>query len=55
MHELLGKEVEVITMETVYSGVLVEVGEKEIYLQSRLGWIPVPVEKITGVREVENQ
>ncbi len=50
MIELLGKEVEVITADIVYKGVLIEVGENEIYLQSRDGWITVPVDKVADVR-----
>ncbi len=51
MQELTGKEVEVVTFETVYRGILVEIGESEVYLQSDIGWLAVPVEKIVEIKE----
>lgn len=53
MDDLVGKEVEVQTIETIYRGTLVEVGEHEIYLQSEYGWITVPHDKIAGIKAVE--
>ncbi|MCK5427437.1 MAG: hypothetical protein KAJ34_07055 [Thermodesulfovibrionia bacterium] len=53
MRELAGKEVEVITADVIYRGVLVEIGETEIYLQSESGWIMIPVEKVSEVRAIE--
>lgn len=55
MQELIGKEVEVQTMEIIYRGKLIEVGESEIYLQSDYGWITVPIEKIANVKPVESE
>lgn len=54
MHDLIGKRVEVITSETIYAGTLVEVGDTEIYLQSDMGWIPIPISKVSDVREAES-
>ena len=53
MIELIGKIVEVGTVETIYTGKLVEVNEEEIYLEAEYGWITVPVEKIAFLREKE--
>ena len=53
MQELTGKEVEVITFETVYRGILIEIGSSEVHLQSETGWIVVPVEKIVDIKAVE--
>lgn len=50
MQELTGREVEVITGETIYRGILVEIGELEIYLQCPDGWLVVPVEKVVDIR-----
>ena len=50
MQELIGKEVEVFTADIVYRGILVEIGETEIYLQAEEGWIVVPVERVMDVR-----
>ena len=53
MQHLIRKEVEVITAETVYRGILIEVGEAEIHLQGENGWITVPAYKVLDIREVE--
>lgn len=54
MHEMIGKEVEVKTMEIIYRGKLVEIGETEINLQSDYGWISIPMEKVADVKLVES-
>lgn len=53
MQELIGKEVVVNTAEITYKGVLIEIGENEIQLQSQYGWISIPLEKVADVRAVE--
>ncbi|MBI5664952.1 MAG: hypothetical protein HZC49_07700 [Nitrospirae bacterium] len=53
MQELTGREVEVFTFETVYRGILIEIGLNEVHLKSESGWIVVPVEKIVEIREAE--
>jgi len=50
MQELIGKQVEVVTGDMVYRGILIEINEAEIYLQAEDGWITVPVEKVVHVR-----
>jgi hypothetical protein len=55
MHELIGKEVEVQTIEIIYRGKLIEIGESDIYLQSDYGWITIPIEKIADVKLVESE
>lgn len=50
MHELTGKEVEVITADMTYRGILVEIGEQDIHLQTENGWIVVPLEKVMDIR-----
>jgi hypothetical protein len=49
--ELIGKIVDVGTVETVYTGILIEVNENEIYLQSDSGWMTIPVERVAYVRK----
>ena len=49
--ELIGREVEVKTFETIYRGVLVELGESEIHLQSETGWLVIPVDKVIEITE----
>jgi hypothetical protein len=51
--DLIGKLVIVETPETTYSGKLIEIGEEEVYLESEIGWIVVPVERITSIQEKE--
>ena len=51
MNDLIGKLVVVETQETTYSGKLVEIGEEEVYLESEQGWIVIPVERVTSIRE----
>ena len=51
MIDLIGKMVVVETQETSYSGKLVEIGEEEVYLESEIGWIVIPVERVTSIRE----
>lgn len=51
MIDLIGKIVEVGTPETTYMGKLVEVNEEEVYLETESGWIVVPIERITYIRE----
>ena len=53
MQHLTGKEVIVHTIETTYKGRLVELSEKELYLQAEDGWIVIPVEKIADIKEAE--
>lgn len=50
MHQFINKEVEVITSETLYRGILIEIGESEIQMQSENGWISVPMERILDIR-----
>ena len=52
MHKLIGKEVEVVTGDITYRGILIETGENEIQLQTQFGWISVPIEKIVNVKVV---
>ena len=51
MIELVGKIVEVETGEMTYTGKLIEVGEDEVQLESKSGWIVIPNEKIAFIRE----
>jgi ribosome maturation factor RimP len=50
---LIGKMVVVETNETTYSGKLVEIGEEEVYLESEMGWVVIPVDKIASIVEKE--
>lgn len=54
MNNLIGKTVIVETQETLYVGRLVEIGEEEVYLESESGWIVVPVDRITSIREKDD-
>jgi len=53
IYELIGKEVEVNTVDIIYRGVLVELGEAEIFLSSENGWITIPMDSVVDVKAVE--
>ena len=53
MQHLIRKVVEVITAETVYRGILVEVSETEVHLEGENGWVVVPAYKVLDIREAE--
>lgn len=54
MQELVGKDVEVLALETTYKGKLIEIGETEVYIEAESGWIAIPVEKIISIKEKED-
>jgi len=53
MHQFVNKEVEVVTAETLYRGILIEIGESEIQMQCENGWVTVPMERILDIRLME--
>lgn len=53
MLELIGKRVEVLSLDIVYKGVLVEIGETDIYLFSDNGWVVIPVDRVAEIRAAE--
>ncbi len=54
MIELVGRIVEVGTVETVYTGRLIEVNDEEVHLETESGWIVVPVDRVAYIREKED-
>lgn len=50
MEDLTGKKVEVNTMDTLYTGILVEIGESEVHIKSETGWIVIPVDRIVEIK-----
>lgn len=53
MLELIGKIVEVGTVEATYAGVLIEVNEYEVHLETESGWIVIPNDRVAYIREKE--
>jgi hypothetical protein len=51
--DLIGKIVEVGTVETLYVGTLIEINENEVHLETESGWLVIPNERIAFVREKE--
>lgn len=49
--DLIGKQVIVETAETFYDGKLIEIGEEEVYLEAEMGWVVVPLQRVTSIRE----
>jgi len=39
------------TAETMYAGKLIEVGEEEVHLESEMGWVVIPMQRVTSIRE----
>ena len=54
MIDLIGKIVEVGTVETLYIGKLIEINENEVHLETESGWLVVPVDRVAFVREKES-
>ena len=54
MQNLVGKTVVVDTFETTYTGTLVEIGDQEVYLQSDTGWIVIPIDRVTNIKEKDD-
>ena len=54
MIDLIGKIVEVGTVETLYVGKLIEINENEVHLETESGWLVVPVDRVAFVREKES-
>lgn len=52
MHELIGKKVEVQTTDMLYKGILIEVSETDVNLQSETGWIVVPLDRVVNIKAV---
>ena len=54
MTDLIGKMVEVGTVETTYTGRLIEINDNEVYLESESsGWIVIVSDRIAFIRELE--
>jgi hypothetical protein len=51
MMDLIGKLVDVETPETIYTGKLIEMSEEEVHLESEIGWVVIPIERVTSIRE----
>ncbi len=50
IHDLIGKEVEVIANGMSYTGVLIEVSDTEVHLKTPLQWVALPAESVSAVR-----
>ena len=55
MIELTGKYVEVMALDVIYKGKLVEVDETEVHLETEFGWIIIPVSHIAFIRGGEEK
>ena len=53
MIDLVGKIVEVGTVETLYVGKLVEINDNEVHLETDSGWLVIPNDRIAFVRKKE--
>lgn len=55
MIDLIGKVVDVMANDIVYSGTLVEIGEREVYLETESGSAVIPIEQIAFIRAKESE
>ncbi len=55
MIELIGKRVVVDAFGIQYKGVLVEVTDSEVNLQTETGWVTVPMDAVSDIRAEEGQ
>ncbi len=53
--DLIGKIVEVVTSETIYTGRLVEISDEEVHLESESGWVTVPIGRVALIREISEE
>jgi len=53
LNDLIGKFVIVETQETTYAGKLIEIGEEEVHLETEMGWIVIPVDRVADIKEKE--
>lgn len=51
--DLIGKIVIVETFETTYTGKLIEIGVEDVHLETDMGWIVIPVDRVAGIKEKE--
>lgn len=52
MIELVGKIVIIEAIEGItYTGRLIEIGEEEVHIESEMGWIVIPNDRIATIKE----
>ncbi len=55
INHLTGKIVIVEAEDGItYTGKLIEIGEEDVHLESELGWIVIPVERISSIKEKDD-
>ncbi len=52
IHEMLGKEVEVLANGMTYRGVLMEVSETEVHLKTMMQWMTLSISAVSDIRPV---
>lgn len=50
MRELIGKKVEVLANDIIYTGKLVEISETDVHLETDSGWTVIPVDQVALIR-----
>ncbi len=50
IQSMIGKQVEVISNGTSYTGVLVEVSDTEVHLKGTLQWIALPASSVSQIK-----
>jgi hypothetical protein len=49
--DLIGKIVTLETFETTYTGKLIEIGVEEVHLETDMGWVVIPVDRVAEIKE----
>lgn len=52
VNDLIRQEVEILAQGIRYTGILIEVNDQEVHLQSPLQWIVLPVSHVTSIRKL---
>ncbi len=55
MLELIGKKVSVEANGITYTGRLVEIGEREVHLETELGWVTLLTDQVVNITKADGE
>ncbi len=50
VQEMIGKEVEIVANGMSYTGILIEVSDTEVHLQTALQWVALPASSVGTIK-----
>ena len=53
IHEMIGKEVEVLANGMTYRGRLMEVSDSEVHIKTLLQWMSLPIFTVSAIKPVD--